>query len=60
MKKIIDLPDFIFISLLFIGLFLLTVGNVELIVVMMILMFVLLCVSIMFYIDQKKRLNKRR
>ncbi|MGX6966258.1 hypothetical protein ACWN6Y_05290 [Vagococcus teuberi] len=50
MKKMIDLPDVIFISLLFGRLFLLTVGNVELVVV---LVFILMGVSILYYVDQK-------
>jgi len=58
MKKIIDLPDFIFIFLLFGGLFLLTVGNVELVVVLVILVFILMGVSILYFVDQKRLLNK--
>lgn len=58
MKKMIDLPDVIFISLLFGGLFLLTVGNVELVIVLVILVFILMGVSILYYVDQKRRLNK--
>ena len=58
MKKIIDLPDSIFIFLLFGGLFLLTVGNVELVVVLVILVFILMGVSILYFVDQKRRLNK--
>ena len=58
MKKIIDLPDCIFIFLLFGALFLLTVGNVELVVVLVILVFIVMGVSILYFIDQKRRLDR--
>jgi len=50
MKKIIDMPDFIFISLIFLALFILTKNSIKLLYIMIFLIFILICLLLLSYI----------
>lgn len=60
MKAFINLPDFIFISVLFMGLFLMTIGNVDLLVILIFLICVLVGTSVGAYGLSLKRSRKYR
>ncbi|MGX6967297.1 hypothetical protein ACWN6Y_10835 [Vagococcus teuberi] len=60
MKAFIDLPDFIFISVLFMGLFLMTIGNVDLLVILIFLICVLVGTSVGAYALSLKQSRKYR
>jgi len=50
MKKLIDMPDFIFISFIFLALFILTKNSIKLLYIMLFLIFILICLLLLSYI----------
>jgi len=55
MKKIIDLPDTIFIALLFLCIFLLIYNNVKLLYILILLIFILITVLFVSYLYTFKK-----
>jgi len=59
MRKIIDMPDFLFINLLFLGLFLLTKNNIKLLSIMVFFIFFLVLLLIFYFFKYLITSSKR-